>query len=290
MAGEDGRMGRKGIEVTESGPKAFHLAHPPLVESVLGLQFEPLERLQVPHIGLYWQSIRQDYPKFSLHPPLPEHREEFEPRSLSSGPDASLQIALVEAPHIPRCWFVSADEARVIQVQKNRFLRNWRRANSETEYPHFSALSGEFRIAWSDFSQFLAAEDIDRPEINQAEVTYINHVERNRPGGSSLLQASDLLRFSERVDPIQSTVTANVANLTATFSFPREAVRVHLSCKSAFRKSDGAEVYLLEITARGRPASSEADAGHAWLVNAHERVVDVFQHSIRPELLKTWGA
>ena len=41
---------------------------PPVIETVLGLQFDPIESFNVPHFGLYWSKIRADYPTFDVQP------------------------------------------------------------------------------------------------------------------------------------------------------------------------------------------------------------------------------
>ena len=51
---------------------------PPVVETYLGVQFSPLVKFSIPHFGLYWAKIRDNYPDFQVQPLLPTVMEQFE--------------------------------------------------------------------------------------------------------------------------------------------------------------------------------------------------------------------
>lgn len=53
---------------------------PPLIETVLGVEFEPLSSWDIPHYGLFWQSIRQEYQNCIAKPPLISQLELIEPQ------------------------------------------------------------------------------------------------------------------------------------------------------------------------------------------------------------------
>ncbi len=44
---------------------------PPLSEVVLSLQFDPLDSLKAPLIGVLWNRFRKSLPEIEEHPPLP---------------------------------------------------------------------------------------------------------------------------------------------------------------------------------------------------------------------------
>ena len=54
---------------------------PPLVETVLSLQFKPLERFSSLHFGLLWHQFRGNFPLIEEHFSLPVARESFEAAS-----------------------------------------------------------------------------------------------------------------------------------------------------------------------------------------------------------------
>jgi len=50
---------------------------PPVIETVLGVQFRPLANFSVLHFGLYWEKVREEYPKYEIQPPLTAAFEKF---------------------------------------------------------------------------------------------------------------------------------------------------------------------------------------------------------------------
>jgi hypothetical protein len=51
---------------------------PPLAEVSLGVQFQPLERLRTPQLGLLWEHFREGLPIIEEHPPLEPIRDRVE--------------------------------------------------------------------------------------------------------------------------------------------------------------------------------------------------------------------
>ena len=44
--------------------------NPPLVEVALSVQFEPIEQMRTPQIGLLWTEFRHRFPVTQEHPPV----------------------------------------------------------------------------------------------------------------------------------------------------------------------------------------------------------------------------
>src|SRR5262245_24399625 len=95
---------------------------PPVDEMVMGFQLDPLPGLRVAHLGLYWSRIRAEYPHTEDQPPLPSAVESEEIK-----PSEGVTTFAVSLSQLPRCWFVSGDKTQLIQVQRDRFWRNWRK-------------------------------------------------------------------------------------------------------------------------------------------------------------------
>ena len=149
-------------------------ARPPIVETALSVQFQRLEQLAIPHFGVFWQSIRRVYPRFQVHPPLNQVFERFGEQSVSSP-----QVSIEELSSPPvRCWFMDASENRLLQIQNDRFIHNWRKVRIDDEYPRYTAVRLTFETAWNSLCAFLASENLGIPQPNQCEVIYVNHIER----------------------------------------------------------------------------------------------------------------
>jgi uncharacterized protein (TIGR04255 family) len=78
-------------------------SEPPVTEAVLGIQFAPINGFGSAYAGLFWQTIRQRYPKLSEQSPLPSQFETFGGRPTPM----TLQMQAMFIPPMPRFWFES---------------------------------------------------------------------------------------------------------------------------------------------------------------------------------------
>ena len=142
---------------------AIKFKTPPINELIISTFFNPpLANLRSEHIGLFWATIKKDFPIVSQQPPI------------AGGAD----IIGPEVFPIPRYWFISEDQINLIQVQKNAFIFNWRRRNGD--YPHFfENLKPAFDKNFSVFEEFARAEtETTNLPIDLCELTYVNAIER----------------------------------------------------------------------------------------------------------------
>jgi uncharacterized protein (TIGR04255 family) len=256
---------------------------PPVVETVLGVQFAPLKSLTVAHLGLFWGEIRREYPQHEVQPPLPREIEEF-PRK----PGGTIGLELTSV-HEARCWFVDTTLTQLIQVQRDRFVRNWRKRPAPDDvYPRYASLRPRFEEDWLRFLKFLEREDLGRPNVDQCEVTYVNLIE---PPGSDWSSFGDLdgvftlFRRPERTFlPKPEALIFN-----ALYPLPDRAGRLHVSGQPAIRRTDGAEVLQVKLTARGTPRSSQLEDIREWFDLGHAWVVHGFTDLATPTMRTAWG-
>ncbi len=137
---------------------------PPVEEVVIGVQFEPLE-LHAVHFGSYWLQIRERYPSSQDQPPLAPQIEQDAPQV----PSFSVRAGLLPL----RCWFLNSTETELIQLQKDRFLRNWRQIKGNERYPRFAYLIEKFREELTGFLKFVDKEGLGRVQVNQCELSHL---------------------------------------------------------------------------------------------------------------------
>ena len=101
---------------------------PPISEVVCGISFEPLVEQKIPHYGLFWNTIREDFPNCEHAPPLI---------------DTDKESQLTNEIPLPRVWLINKSNNLLIQLQNNRFIYNWRRLKSDDNYPRFKERSEE---------------------------------------------------------------------------------------------------------------------------------------------------
>ena len=63
--------------MTYQGKPLPSFQNPPVVEVVLGVQFDAIKALGTPQIGLLWQEFREQLPKTEDQPPLEPEIEQF---------------------------------------------------------------------------------------------------------------------------------------------------------------------------------------------------------------------
>jgi uncharacterized protein (TIGR04255 family) len=266
--------------VTEATPTP-KFRRPPVIETILGVQFAPLERFSIPHFGLFWASIRDKYPRQEMKPPLGPEIEEF---GGQLGPP-TLNLLLTAEPDA-RCWFIDSSGTQLIQVQRDRFIRNWRKVSGGDEYPSYDVLKPRFREDWARFHDFLAREELGRPEINQCEVTYVNHIAQWE-GWSSFGETHKVI--SLLASPIQGFLPEpEIVALNNRYLMTDKKGRLHVTLQPAVRRGDGKVVLQLTLTARGRPASSRSEDIISWFDMGHEWIVRGFVDITTTDMHRLW--
>lgn len=256
-------------------------AKPPVVETVLDVGFAPLTGWGIPHFGLFWQSIRDEYPTFQDQPPVLLRRETF---GTKQSQPLTLAFDILNIQPEARCWFEEKSGARLIQIQHDRFIHNWRKTEEQQEYPRYEkVIRPAFGREWERFCSFLDQQSIGLPEVQQCEVQYINHIDFD--GWES---------FRHLVDAFEAwpggpgfLPTPESASFNTSYLMPDNAGRLRIIAQPAVRHLDGKTVIQLTLMARGRPKSSDRqsilewfDLGRQWIVNGFTEFTSTKMHQI----------
>jgi uncharacterized protein (TIGR04255 family) len=239
---------------------------PPITEVVCGVSFKPLKSLLAPHVGLLWSSLRSDFPTCREVEPLVPVIESF---------DETSEIKDFNLPLMPRVWFISKDQNGIIQIQRDRLLQNWRKVRPTDEYPRYSKVRDDFRRHIQLLSTFLAENDLGVIELEQQELTYINHIYLGA-GWETIGQLAKVFpdfgwRSGERFlsEPEQ-------INWRTSFALPNKSGRMHVTIQNALRRNDGTPLLLLELTVRGMGKDKTLDGMWSWFDIAREWIVRGF--------------
>ena len=275
-----------GPGVTERDSTLPDFTNPPVIETVLSLQFAPLEKFGILHFGLYWQKIRTDYPRSELHPPLPSVTEEFGPNPIPHGIDLKLALGFPFGPPV-RFWFIDESDNRLLQIQNGRFIYNWRKIKGDEAYPRYEGIREKFKEEWVRYCTFLEEENLGTPEVNQCEVTYVNHIEYDA-GWKGYGELSKVIAcwkgsYSGTFLPPPEKINLNVRHL-----LPGKEGRLHISLEPVLRSGDAVEVLQLNLTARGAPGSSNVEDIFRWLDLGREWIVRGFTDFTTENMHKHW--
>lgn len=262
---------------------------PPVVEVVLGVQFEPIADLGTAQLGLVWQKFRQQgFSKTEDQPPLAPTVEQFGARRPFR---VGVELELVDAPSIPRLWFLNQPETELIQIQRDRFMHNWRKVRQGEVYPRFEQLRAAFERELNDFSQHLRDEKLGDLVPTQCEVTYVNEIvsgagwERHGQLGAvlTLWQAPDRDTVLPEPEDVQLGIRYVIPNDDG-----EPQGRLNITVAPAYRV-EGPPIMLMNLTARGKPEGEGIEGalrfierGRAWLVHG-------FTSITTPDMHRIWG-
>jgi len=94
--------------------------NPPVVETVLSVQFERLPAMRSVHFGLFWQRVRDQFPNTEERPTLASIVEQATPLPVE------LRFEVQETLLLPRLWLLNSAGTEMIQIQNDRLSKNWR--------------------------------------------------------------------------------------------------------------------------------------------------------------------
>jgi len=129
-------------------PPAVKFSNPPVVEVACSVLFKTLPSFRAAHVGLFWQGIREAFPRLEEAPPIPP--------ILEGAPNLQPQVQF-ELAHIPpmrRSWLLNNDGSNLIQIQQDRFIFNWKKVGDADRYPSYSVVIKEFEKHLSEFQTF----------------------------------------------------------------------------------------------------------------------------------------
>jgi uncharacterized protein (TIGR04255 family) len=259
-------------------------ARPPLVETVLGVQFQPLPGFSNAHLGVFWKRLGQEWPSLSDAPSLEPQFERF------AGTEAwakwGVQLKLTQDVG-SRLQITSASQDRMIQVQNGRFHYNWL-GQSGARYPHYNELRRAFVHELSNFQKFLAEELQAELQPNQWEVTYVNHLPKETVW-KRLDDSADVFRKGASLSAgIQGLPLVDLAG-EWHYEIPPQQGRLHVELKHGrLASADAPELLILTLTARGPIGDREEegldldkglDLGHKVIVQAFSELTTEAAHS-----------
>ncbi len=258
-------------------------ADPPVNETVLSIQYAPIQDFGIPHFGPYWEEIRSEFSKFQVQPALPPATERFE------GPPQGMGIGIqfVSQPDV-RCWFLDETGGRLIQLQRDRFIHNWRQITGKEKYPRYPIVKKTFETEWKRFCAFLRREKLELPQVNQCEITYVNHIEYER-GWKGYGELSRVIAPWSGAYSGDFLPPPEQVNIEAHFRFPNDMGRLHISATPVIRVKDVQEVLQITMVARGAPKSSRDEDIFEWMDLGREWVVRGFSDFTAKSMHSIWG-
>lgn len=241
---------------------------PPLIEVVCGIVFKRIEQFKAPHLGLFWEKIRDEYPTCEHAPPLGLDAEPWDLANL-----------------LPRLWFVNQRDNELIQLQNDRFLYNWRKKHEDDPYPRYGIVAKAFKANLDIFQEFLKEEGLGMLNPTACELTYVNHILKGQ-GWESLAEINNVLPdLNWRSDNGRFLPEPLSLGWQTTFALPDDKGRLHVNLLQG--QIDDRPVLRLDITARWLGVNESLDTIWGWFDVAHEWIVRGFTDLTSREIQST---
>jgi len=268
--------------VSETHGQLPDFDNPPVIEVVCGVQFDEVEPYHATTFGSFWQLVRDEYPKVEDKAPLPTV---FERPALVP---QTIRAEIADSPPFPRVFLVGKPPNWLIQLQRNRFLHNWRKVNDDDAYPRYPAVFQRFEAAWQLFTSFWAEAEMGELRVNQLEITYINHIAVG-DGWRDLGEIGHVFRDIEWKDGSRFLPRPESMGFGMTFLLPEKQGRLNVSVKQGLRQRDRAAVLVCELTARGMPSTTGIADLKTWFDMGREWIVKGFTDLTADRAHRHWG-
>lgn len=262
--------------------------NPPVSEVALSLQFDTLPGLQLHHLGLLWTKYRDRFPKEESHPPIERAVEVFQREPVVR---PAVTFELVSPSMTPRVWFVSDAGSELLQIQRDRFIVNWRRVNPDDKYPHYEHIRDLMEREFSTFAAFVLEHKLGDIVCNQCEVTYINQIQtcdvwdRHAQVGKVLNVMAP--EFKEEKLPTPELFRFSAQYIMGQADTP--IGRLYLEFLPIFRASDRKPIFAMNLTARGKPLGEGFAGALEFLDAGRSNIVRGFRSLTTPDMHKEWG-
>jgi uncharacterized protein (TIGR04255 family) len=246
--------------------------NPPVIETALSVQFQPLRHMSNAYLGLFWNRVRGAYPKLHDADPIEPQLERFGP-PVARGLFPQLRIA---TSHPAARLRMSSDNGHaMLQLQNGRLVFNWRRLDGMSGYPRWTQVEPRFPEAFRELSAFAQHEGLGPIVPSQWEVIYVNHLVKGREWNDP----SDWHAVLPGVVGAAATVSTGKfesMGCHAHFVLPNDAGRLYVEVSHGFAGAheDADELLVVQLTARGGiDESRDASAG---LALGRESIVRTF--------------
>ncbi len=244
--------------------KIVNYNNSPLVEVVIGIQLNESKISNVFLFDVFYNHFKKSFPIIEEQPYL---------NSILESKDGEVLNANLNQ-FSTRKFFLGQDQNKLIQIQNNRILFNWRAINTNIEYPNYDNVISDFL----EIFNFIDSNLDIKSAINQFEFTYVDHISLNNLNKNSL-------KFSDLINIIN--VDKEIGAINANFNFWENEIGGNLivSIKSARKVPNTEKIFILETSCRGFKEFTEIKM---WYDKAHEILINYFETITTSKAKELW--
>ncbi len=189
-----------------------------------------------------------------------------------------------------RLWFLSDDESRLVQVQNDRLIYNWRKTDESGEYPRFDRLRVDFIRECERFASFLEREGQDPIEADQVELTYVNDIPAVF-GESSWSHPERYFRLWSEIPGGSCLPLPDFAQFRTQFTYSPEDEpigRLHIEMQPRLAGASDTPIYRFQLIGRGAPLGDGLPGVLDILDQEHDWIVQSFTDITTKEMQERW--
>jgi uncharacterized protein (TIGR04255 family) len=256
---------------------------PPLDEVAADMQFDALP-LKAADVGAFHDLIADEYPITLDLPALPPS---FETVGLTFG--APFQVGF-GVSLLPRSWFISANDEHLVQFQADRLIVNWRMRPAGGAYPRYDEVKRRFVDAQEALTRFVHKRGYPGINSNQCSLAYFNKIVL--PENAEWGDLHQLLRGMQLHNGPEWGGKFADSHLLLRRELPGlpEGAFGRLQVELRPMQIDVTQrAWALNLTVRGRPATTDLDGVLGFFDLAHVEIVTCFTAITTDVMHKIWG-
>jgi len=257
-------------------------SNPPVVETVIGVQFAPLVGYSSSFAGRFWSMyLGQEWPKSTEAPRIMDQFERFDDEALWT----PLRF-VVQPGQANRVQFASTNDERMIQIQDSRFILNWRK-QTDQGYPTYQKLLFEFVALFNKFAKFAPEAGLGIVEPNVWELTYVNHI----PRGDLWNSVSDFSKIVPGLSAVNVSSSSILETMGADWRYmlPNERGRLYATVRHIRVVDKASEAMLIQLVARGGINPEKQQSLAEGLELGHEATARCFAALTSSAAQASWG-
>jgi len=259
----------------------------PLIETVMSVQFEQITSLKLPEMAKLWLHFQNDFPHMEAQPELPTSIEQFGVPNIKPN---RIKFEFADSPFDCRMWYLNQDGTELLQIQKDRFIRNWRKNDTDLSYPRYPILKERFIRDFNSFQGALQHNGIGEVRVNQCEVTYVNIV----PIGGGANEPCDLgdvitVFMRPKGGDFGDFEEATVSMRYLLGAQDAPIGRLYVEATPVMRAVDNSAAIRVTLTARGRPTSDGLEGILEFFDIARQSIVQGFTNLTTDKMHEQWG-
>ena len=252
---------------------------PPVVEVALAIQLEAAigyRSLDLANIARHWAN---EFPKIEERHPLPKMG--FGSESLDMTFDVS------DETETPRLWLQNDAGDRVVQLQQDRIVVNWKRGTGDDTYPRYASIREALRDAWQRMTAAVIELGFDMPQPSICEAQYINHLGADQ-GWHSTEDTARLIAPWNGTMSDDFLPTDHHGALLLHFHIPNQPGWLDINGWTT-DLDDGEKMLVLNLTSQGEATSPDIAGALKFMDLAHEWIVKGFTSVTTTEAHEKWG-